>query len=169
MTDQPNPRKELESLGYTIAYKPHHLVSKHMAFYRVEYKGKEIKCPIADDYGVPLNEIWLTEKFKPYEKYILYHELNEIKYRAEGLEPWEAHQKALKDDKIWKDEEEWQHLQKEINIISEEELTKIDGFGPVMFERVMEGRPYFDMEELREVEGVAEKRFKRLQERCWCF
>ena len=128
-----NPGKTLKSLNYTLAYKPHRQIAKHMAFYNVQYNDQKIKCPISDHYGVPLNEIWLTEKFKPYEKYILYHELNEIKYRAEGLEPWEAHQKALEKDKIWKDEEEWQHLQKEINIITEEELTKIDGFGSVMF------------------------------------
>lgn len=166
---RPNPRKTLESLGYTIVYKPHEKVARHMAFYRVEYQGKEIKCPVADVYGVPLNQIWLTEKFKPFERYVLYHEFNEIKYLAEGLEPWEAHLIALEDDKVWEGEEKWREFRKEINIIPQEELTKIHGFGPVMFKKIMEGRPYFSMDEVREVEGVGEKRYRRLVERCWCF
>ncbi|MFO8110118.1 MAG: hypothetical protein R6U17_06350 [Thermoplasmata archaeon] len=56
-----------------------------------------------------------------------------------------------------------------VNIIPREEMTKIDGFGPVMFEKIMEGRPYFSMEEVREVEGVGGKRYRRLEELCWCF
>ena len=140
-----------------------------MAFYRVEYEGKEVKCPVADVYGVPLNQIWLTEKFKPFEKYVLHHEFNEIKYMAEGVELWVAHLKALEDDKVWENEERWREFRREINIIPQGEWTKIHGIGPVMFKKIMEGRSYFSMEELREVDGVGEKRYRRLEEFCWCF
>ncbi len=85
------------------------------------------------------------------------------------MEPWEAHLKALEDDKVWENEERWREFRREINIIPLEELTKIDGFGPVMFKKIMEGRSYFDIEEVRDVDGVGEKRYQRLAERCWCF
>ncbi len=88
---------------------------------------------------------------------------------AEGLETWEARLKYLEDDKVWEGEEKWRKFRREINIIPQEESTKIRGFGPVMFKMIMEGRPYFGIEEVREVEGVGEKRYRRLAERCWCF
>ena len=35
--------------------------------------------------------------WKPYEKYILFHELREIYYRAKGISGNEAHEKAIQD------------------------------------------------------------------------
>lgn len=87
----------------------------------------------------------------------------------EWVEPWEAHLRTLEDDKVWDNEEKWREFRREINIIPQEELTKIRSFGPVIFKKIMECRPYFSMEEVREVEGVGEKRYRRLAERCWCF
>ena len=51
----------------------------------------EIRPPAAEKLGIPLNEIWISEKWKKYERYILYHELQEIKYRAMGYGKEEAH------------------------------------------------------------------------------
>jgi len=53
----------------------------------------------------PLNEIWISEKWKPYAKYIIFHELREIYYRAKGFERDDAHEKAIEDQlALWKDD-----------------------------------------------------------------
>ena len=80
-----------------------------MAFYRVEFDGREIAPGIADRFDISLNEIWMSEKLQPYEKYVLHHELQEIKHR-----------------------------------------------------------PYFDLEELKQVKGIGKQRFQTLTVECWC-
>lgn len=164
-----NPRKELERLGYTIVYKPHRQVAAHMAFYKVKYKGKILKCNIVHKYDIPMNEIWLSENLKPYEKYILYHELKEIEYRAKGFGYERSHEKALKDEKIWKGKEKWEELRKEINLVTKDKVTELKGFGPKMFERIKANRPYFSMEELKKVTYIGLKRFYKLKNMFWCF
>lgn len=93
-----NPRAEAERLGYKIVYVSHEVIKDYNACYRVIYDGKLIYPPAADKLGIPLNEIWISERFREYERYILFHELQEIKHRAEGLSVEEAHKKALKDE-----------------------------------------------------------------------
>lgn len=40
--------------------------------------------------------------WRPYEKYIVFHELREIYYRANGLSRDEAHKKAVQDEfSLW--------------------------------------------------------------------
>ena len=165
---EPNPRKELEELGYDIVYKPHKEIADYNAFYRVEYKGEKITCPVAERWDIPMDEIWVSEKYEYYEKYILYHELNEIKYKADGFEGMDAHERALQEDKVWEGDPKWEEFRREINIVSEELVIKIPGFDEKMFERIMENRPYFDMQELKDVPYVEEKRFKKLKENFWC-
>lgn len=169
MNEKPWPKKEIEDLGYDIVYKPHKEVVDHMAFYKVEYNGEVIAPPIVENYDISLNEIWLSENFKPYEKYILYHELQEIKYRAKGYGVKEAHLKAEKDERIWKGDPKWEELRREINLVGRDLLTNISGFGDELFDILMKNRPYFDMDELKDVKGIGEKRFKTLKEEFWCF
>jgi len=49
--------------------------------------------------------------WKPYEEFILFHELREIHYRRKGLDPKDAHEKAIKDTpERWREalnSEEW--------------------------------------------------------------
>ncbi len=169
MDEKPRPKKEMESLGYDIVYKPHKEIADHMAFYKVEYDSKVIAPPIVRRYDISLNEVWLSEKFKPYEKYILYHELQEIKYRAEGYGVREAHLKAKEDEKIWEGDPKWEELRREINLVGRELFTDVPGFSDELFDRLMKNRPYFDMDELKDVKGIGENRFKRLKEEFWCF
>lgn len=169
MNEKPRPKKEIEELGYDIVYKPHKEVVDHMAFYKVEYEGEVIAPPIVEKYDISLNEIWLSEKFKPYERYILYHELQEIKYRAEGYGVKKAHLKAKEDEKIWERDSKWEELRREINLVGRDFLTDISGFGDELFDRLMKNRPYFDMDELKYVKGIGEKRFNILKEEFWCF
>lgn len=103
-------RDEVKRLGYQIKYVDHYLIKDYNACYNVIYEGRVIKPPAADKLGIPLNEIWISEKWRKYEKYILYHELLEIKYRALGYGVEEAHIlaeyeciKKWSNDKLWRD------------------------------------------------------------------
>lgn len=169
MSEPPRSREEIEALGYDLVYRPHREVADHMAFYKVEYEGKVTAPPIVDKYDISMNEIWLSEKFKPYERYVLFHELQEIKYRAKGYSVQKAHQKAKKDEKIWEGDPKWEELRREVNLVGKELLTDVPGFGEELFRRLMKNRPYFDMVQIRCVKGIGEKRLKTLKEEFWCF
>lgn len=165
----PDPRAEMENLGYDIVYKPHSVMAKYNAFYRVEYDGTVIAPPAARRMDVPLNEVWLTEYLRPYETYILYHELNEIKYRARGYGVEKAHELAVEADKTWEGDPKWDELQREINLTPPERVRALPGFDDTLFERIKRNRPYCDMSELREVPGIGPVRHDRLRDTFWCF
>lgn len=165
----PDPRAEMGELGYDVVYKPHEVMAKYNAFYRVEYDGEEIAPPAAREMGVPLNEVWLTELLRPYEKYVLHHELNEIQYRAEGYGVEEAHERAVADDEVWAGDPKWEELQREINLVPPDRVVALEGFDEELFDRIMANRPYCDMRELREVPGIDEERYEQLCEEFWCF
>ncbi|MFP4001184.1 MAG: hypothetical protein ACLFU5_04720 [Thermoplasmata archaeon] len=167
MEENPNPKKELKRLDYDLVYKPHEDVAAHIAFYKVKYKGKEIAPPIVEKYNISLNEIWMSEKLRPYEKYILHHELQEIKYRAEGYGVKEAHEKASEDEKVWRGEPKYEKLRREINLVSEEFFTELTGFDETFYERIVKNRPYFDIQELKDVEGIGPKRIQSMKENFW--
>ena len=77
---------------------------------------------------VPLNEIWISEMWRPYEKYILFHELREIYYSAEGLSRDEAHEKALQDGSIlWENDALLQKMIKEITEMDQKTAEKKKG------------------------------------------
>ena len=164
-----DPRAEMEDLGYDIVYKPHATMAEYNAFYRVEYDGEVIVPPAARRMDVPLNEVWLTEYLRPYEKYILYHELNEIKYRAQGYDVERAHELAVEADHIWEGDSKWEELQHEINLTPPERVCDLPGFGMTLFKRIQRNRPYCDMSELRDVPGIGPVRHRRLCETFWCF
>lgn len=163
-----NDRERLERLGFRVVYVPHEFICEYNACYRVQYKGEEIYPPAADKLGIPLNEIWISERYRRYEKYILHHELEEIRYRAEGFDVKSAHQRAMGGLEPWEGEELWEELQKEVNLMSKESLCGIPGIGKKLAERIMRGRPYHRVEELRGIQGIGEKRFKELRETVFC-
>ena len=76
------------------------LVQDHIACYYVEYEGKRIRPLAAKRLHMPLNEIWISETFREREERILFHELQEIKYRRKGYSGKKAHQKARKDEEM---------------------------------------------------------------------
>jgi competence protein ComEA len=68
-------------------------------------EDKLITTNAAKELDIPLNEIWISEKWKPYTKYIVFHELREICYRAKGFERDDAHEKAIEDQlTLWRDD-----------------------------------------------------------------
>ena len=163
------PRELAKKLGYKIRYIPHEKIKDYIACYRVMYEGKEIYPPAAVRLGIPLNEIWLSDAFKEYEKYILFHELREISHRAEGYDVDNAHLLALKDEKMeFGNDEKWRKMKREINVCPIEELLATPGIGKKLATRIMENRPYESMEELRRVKGIGEKRFSNLRAKFWC-
>jgi competence protein ComEA len=102
---------EIKKLGYRVVYVPHRVVKEHIACYNVSYKGKTIYPPVCKKMRIPINEIWVSRKFKRYEKFILFHELKEIKYRARGYDRKSAHKMARRDEiLLWKNNIKWKKL-----------------------------------------------------------
>jgi len=89
-------KQRIKKLGYKIKFVPHKTIKDCIACYNVRYKGKIIYPKIAEKLDIPLNEIWISEKWKNKENNILFHELQEIKYRSMGYTPRKAHKKAGK-------------------------------------------------------------------------
>jgi len=119
-----NPKVKASNLGYKIRYVSHEVIKDYNACYNVIYNGKRIKPPAADRLGIPLNEIWISEKWKKYKKYILYHELAEIKFRAQGCSVEEAHILAeMECIKLWRDNPMWREFIVEMHISDIENMA----------------------------------------------
>jgi len=119
-----DPRTKADNLGYKIKYVPHEVIKDYNACYNVIYCDKHIKPPAADKLRIPLNEIWISKKWKKYEKYILYHELAEIKFRAQGYSVDEAHILAeMKCIKLWRDDPMWREFIVEMHISDIENMA----------------------------------------------
>lgn len=168
-SDRPDPRAEMEDLGYDVVYKPHETMAAYNAFYHVEYEGEVVAPPAARRLDVPLNEVWLTEFLRPYERYVLHHELNEIKHRAAGCSVEEAHERAVQDDRVWEGDPKFEELQREINVVPQDRVITLQGFGTELFDRIVQNRPYCDTSELLDVPGIGATRYERLREEFWCF
>ena len=111
---------QAKKLGYIVRYVAHRVIADYNATYNVEYKGKHITTNAATKLKIPLNEIWISEMWRPYERYILFHELQEIHHRREGLNPKSAHEKAIKDQhERWKDDTEFRRMITEIEKMDE--------------------------------------------------
>ena len=82
MTPPGSARHEINSIGYRIRYVPHETIGEHVACYHVVYGGQTVKPKAAESLGIPLNEIWISERYRDREEHILYHEFREIQYRA---------------------------------------------------------------------------------------
>jgi len=107
-------------LGYVVRYVPHRVIADYNATYNVEYKGHHIITGAAKSLRIPLNEIWISETWRPYETYILFHELREIHYREKGSDPKNAHGKAVQDQlKMWKDDADFWRMVAEIKRMDE--------------------------------------------------
>ena len=97
--------KFLSDYAYKIVYVPHEVIEDCNATYSVMCEDKLIRTNATKELDIPLNEIWISEKWKPYAKYIIFHELREIYYRAKGFERDNAHEKAIEDQLIlWKND-----------------------------------------------------------------
>ena len=93
-----NIRDETTRLGYKIVYVSNETIGEHLACYHVEFEGKIIRPRTALKLGIPINEIWISEQLKQLEDRILFHELQEIRYRRQGYNSNKAHKKARKDE-----------------------------------------------------------------------
>ncbi len=119
-----NPQEEAKELGFNVVFVPHKTIKDYNACYHVIYKGKKIRPRPALKLKIPLNEIWISEKFREYKKFILFHELQEIKYRRKGLKKSVAHKKALEDEiSLWKDNPEWKRMNEKVGV-GRKHLTK---------------------------------------------
>ncbi|MEM3731676.1 MAG: hypothetical protein QW667_07095 [Candidatus Bathyarchaeia archaeon] len=71
--------------AYKVRYVPHEIIEDYNAAYNVIFKSKHITTNAAKKLNIPLNEIWISEMWQPYETYIIFHELREIYYRVKGV------------------------------------------------------------------------------------
>jgi len=168
--NEKNIRAKIEKLGYRIVYVPHKIIEDYNACYRVEYKGKLIFPPAADKLGIPVNEIWISEKWREFEEYILYHELMEIKHRAESHTVKKAHELANKNaDERYKDDPKYERLRREINIASKETLMELTGISEDLAQKIIKNRPYHSINELpKKIPLMNATLFKRIRKHFWC-
>lgn len=170
MQEKVRVKKEIRKSGYKIVYAPDEVIEDYNACYRVKYGGKVIFPPAADKLGIPLNEIWIARKWKEYEDYILYHELMEIKHRADGLSVKEAHELASKDmHKRFRGDPKHERLRREINVASKETMQELLGIDDDLFHEIEKNRPYHKMDELlHKVPSMKKQLFERIKEYFWC-
>jgi competence protein ComEA len=168
--NEKSKREEIEKLGFRIIYVPHEVIEDYNACYRVEYKGKLIFPSAANKLGIPLNEIWISEKWREFEEYILYHELREIKHRAEGFTVEQAHKLATRDaNEKFEGDQKHERLLREINVASKETLVEIAGIEEDLFQKLVKNRPYHSVDELLEkIPSMKKKIFKRIKKHFWC-
>ena len=118
----------VEELGFKIVYKPHEIMRDYNATYNVIYKGKRITNPAGMKLRIPDNEIWISEKWRKYERYILFHELQEIKFRAKGYDVEDAHYLAEWECiKRFRNEPAWREFIVELHISDVENI--VEGMG----------------------------------------
>jgi competence protein ComEA len=84
--------------GFRVVFVPHRIIEDYNATYNVMLDEKHIVTGAAKELKIPLNEIWISKRWKKYEKFIVFHELREILYRSEGFCRDEAHEKARTDE-----------------------------------------------------------------------
>ena len=101
-----SPEAEIRQLGYKLIYVPHSIVTDHIAVYNLTYKGRHFLAPNKqqqkkrnETLKIPLNQIWISRKYKKHVRIILFHELQEIKYRRRGYSIKTAHEMARRDEK----------------------------------------------------------------------
>jgi competence protein ComEA len=111
--------------GYKVRYVPHRVIEDYNATYNVVIENKHVITDAARKLGIPLNEIWISEMWKPYEKYIFFHELREIYYRAQGISRDEAHEKAIQDGfSLWRNDLLLEKLIREIREMDQKTVEK---------------------------------------------
>ena len=52
---------EIQKRNYKVVYVPHEIIKDYNACYNVIYDEKIIRPPAAEELGIPLNEIWISE------------------------------------------------------------------------------------------------------------
>ena len=97
MREEQDVKEKIGKLGCKVVYVPYEVIEDYNVCYKLKYKGKLVLPPAADKLGIPLNEIWISNKWKEFEEHILYHQLREIEYRADGYSVEQAHELACKD------------------------------------------------------------------------
>jgi competence protein ComEA len=108
-------RSQIHKMGWTVRYVPHEVIADYNATYNVESEGRRVVTDAAKRLGIPRDEIWISERWRPYEEFILFHEFQEIRYRAEGLSPEEAHDRATEDTSAkWGGDERYRRMVEEM-------------------------------------------------------
>lgn len=104
-------REVIEDRGWDVVYVPHEDIADYNACYRVELDGEVIHPPAADVLGIPMDEVWVSEKWREYSRFVLFHELREIQYHAAGYGTEAAHERTERDEiALWWDNPRWREM-----------------------------------------------------------
>lgn len=102
-------KEEIKKRGYKVVIVPHHVVGDHLGTYNVIYNGRHFMAPsrmvqkrLGEHIDMPLNQIWISTKLKKRVDIVLFHELQELKYRRRGYSARKAHKLAREDEKKFK-------------------------------------------------------------------
>jgi len=118
----------LSKYAYKVRYVSHEIIEEYNATYNVVFEDKHITTGAARELGIPLNEIWISEMWKPYEAYIIFHELREIYYRSSGFSRDKAHEKAIQDGfSLWHNNHLFQKMIKDIEKMDRKTAEKKKG------------------------------------------
>jgi competence protein ComEA len=110
----------LEKHGYRIVYVPHDVIEDYNATYNVICEDQLITTGAAKALGIPMNEIWISKKWKPFAKYIIFHELREIYYRSKGVKRDEVHERTRNDEsELWKNDPLWLKMNRDMKEMDE--------------------------------------------------
>jgi competence protein ComEA len=111
--------------AYKVRYVPHEVIEDYNATYNVIFENKHITTNAAKKLNIPLNEIWISEMWQHYEKYIVFHELREIYYRAQGVSRDKAHEKAVEDGfSLWEKDSLFHKMIRDIEEIDRKTAEK---------------------------------------------
>ncbi len=72
MREEQDVKEKIGKLGCKVVYVPHEVTEDYNVCYKLKYKGKLVLPPAADKLGIPLDEIWISNKWKEFEEHILY-------------------------------------------------------------------------------------------------
>lgn len=118
--EEPKPEnihEYLKKFGLKIRYEPHSLLKEYNACFMVKILGRKIDTNAGKKLGIPENEIWIDEKLREFESFILFHELVEIYYRFIGYDWKKAHELSVeKEIEYFSHDPEWRRMNKIIGI-----------------------------------------------------
>ncbi len=118
--EEPKPEnigEYLKKFKIKTIYKSHSLLKEYNACYMVNILGRKIDTNAGKKLGIPENEIWISEKVRKFESYILFHEFVEIYYRFIGNHWKKAHQIAVeKEIKYFNHDPEWRKMNKVMGV-----------------------------------------------------
>ena len=103
-----DPKTFLAQHGMKVRVIPHELISDHLACYNVALWGVRLRPRAAEKLGIPNGQVWISEALRPWERFVLFHEVAEMVFRARGFHGLAGHQLAEEEELLrWHSDPAW--------------------------------------------------------------